>query len=177
MIISREGINLFVKSAGWLLLKFTFNILLFGVIILSLLKYDNSHILRLIIILFYLIIVFIFNALINKNMLKKVLGEKSNRLFFFRKSLLKNKFGKAFDRYSYQKDNLMIFMFAILFFIIMNAVSIPFYLLIKNQNFIFLILIIVFFFTLFFTLNIISPLFFFLEYQKLRAKKDNEENT
>ncbi len=177
MIISREGINLFVKSAPWLLLKFTFNIILFGILILALLKYNNFHILQLTAILFYMIIVFIFNALMNKSMLKKVLDEKSDRFYFFRKSLLKKKFGKAFDQNSYQKDNLVIFIFAVFFFIIMIAVSIPFYLLFKNRNFVYLDLIIVFFFTFFFTLNIISPLFFFLEYQKLRAKKDNEKNT
>ena len=64
-MISIKGTNLFVKAAPWLLLKFTLNIILFGILILSLLKFYDSHILQLIIVLFYLIIVLTLNALIN----------------------------------------------------------------------------------------------------------------
>ncbi len=179
MKINKKGLNRFVKAAPTLILKFTFNIILFSFSIIVFAKLQNAKklLLSYLLIIFYLILSIIINRLFTKFTLKRILNKSYDFIIFRRKIFLKEIFGENFEIKKYKKDNLSILGGSFVFFLLMNLISIPFFFFIKNIKTLLFIQFIIILFTLFFTLNIIVPLFLFDEYENFRGKLNNEKDT
>ncbi len=178
MKLPKEGLNYFIKVAPILFAKFTFNILFFAFFSLFFLKeIKNNNIFTLFLLtLLYILLTFLVNKLLTRKILSKSLNINKNFLFT-RKGFLSEYFKEKFNHEIYKEDNIKIAKIAFIFFIILNFISLPLYLIIKKMIFFYPLQIIILAFTFFFTSNIIIPLFLFKEYSIFKGDENNEKHT
>jgi len=174
--LSTKAIKSFSESGFFLIFKFTFNIIIIAIYILALTKFIELGYIFLIILvsIIYIVIVLLLNRFLIKKLIEKKFDKKYNKfLVFRRKRFLKKYFSKIFDNQKYLKDNLIIFLLSILFFIILFLVSLPFIVSIGGFKIILLVLFFSLIFTIIFAFNIIVPFFIFSEFHYYNQKSDS----